>query len=131
MATTNNAQTATEILKAIGGQENVTTVAHCMIEICMTRLRFVLKDEGLSSDTALEAIPAVIKVIHAGGQVQIVIGATVDKVYDEVCKLGKFETQTSLKQELADEPSKKEKLTPKGIGNAIMGTISESPEKFV
>ncbi len=121
MATTNNAQTATEILKAIGGQENVTTVAHCM-----TRLRFVLKDEGLSSDTALEAIPAVIKVIHAGGQVQIVIGATVDKVYDEVCKLGKFETQTSLKQELADEPSKKEKLTPKGIGNAIMGGPSEN-----
>ena len=62
-------QIASDILEAIGGKENVASVTHCM-----TRLRFTLKDEGLSSDDVLKKINGVITVIHAGGQVQIEIG---------------------------------------------------------
>ena len=38
----NNRQIAENILAAVGGRENITSVTHCM-----TRLRFNLKDMGL------------------------------------------------------------------------------------
>ena len=83
----------------LGGAENVASVTHCM-----TRLRFSLKDESLSNDEKLEDISSIISVVHAGGQVQLVIGPTVDKVYDEVCKQGGFEVTVSIDEEL-DGPS--------------------------
>ena len=42
---------AATIIEKVGGKENVSSVTHCM-----TRLRLVLKDEGLASDDALNAI---------------------------------------------------------------------------
>ena len=84
----NNTQTAADILNAIGGKENVDSVAHCM-----TRLRLKLKDESIVRDEEISKINGVIKVLHVSGQLQIVIGTHVDKVYDEVCRLGNFEKQ--------------------------------------
>ena len=40
----------------------------------MTRLRFNLKDEGVVDDGVLEKLEKAISVVHAGGQVQLVIG---------------------------------------------------------
>ena len=74
----NYKKVAEQILSTVGGAENVASVTHCM-----TRLRFSLKDESLSNDEKLEDISSIISVVHAGGQVQLVIGPTVDKVYDE------------------------------------------------
>ena len=70
----NNAQIASDVLTAVGGKENVSNVTHCM-----TRLRFNLKDEGTVEDETISAIEGVIKVVRAGGQVQVVIGTNVDK----------------------------------------------------
>ena len=39
---------------------------------------------------------SIISVVHAGGQVQLVVGPTVDKVYDEVCKQGGFEVTVTI-----------------------------------
>ena len=73
----NNQQIAEQVLAAVGGKANVSSVTHCM-----TRLRFVLVDESKAADDkTLEAIAGVLKVIRAGGQVQVVIGRNVDKVY--------------------------------------------------
>lgn len=78
----NNQQIAEQVLAAVGGKANVSSVTHCM-----TRLRFVLVDESKAADDkTLEAIAGVLKVIRAGGQVQVVIGRNVDKVYDIVCE---------------------------------------------
>lgn len=114
----NNKQMATDILKAVGGKENVSSVTHCM-----TRLRFILKDESLSSDDAIKAIPGIITVVHAGGQVQIVVGTTVDKVYSEVCMIGNFDVQDKIDENM---DIKKEKLTLKSILNNIMNSLSGS-----
>jgi len=46
---------AKDLLKAIGGKENVTAVTHCA-----TRMRFVLGDEKKANVKAIEAIPALI-----------------------------------------------------------------------
>ena len=47
----NNLQIATEVLKAVGGKENVSNVTHCM-----TRLRFNLKDGTVVKDEVVAAI---------------------------------------------------------------------------
>lgn len=45
---------AKDLLKVIGGKENVTAVTHCA-----TRMRFVLGDEKKANVKAIEAIPVV------------------------------------------------------------------------
>lgn len=119
---TNDRKLASKIIDTVGGKENISNVTHCM-----TRLRFVLKDEGLASDDALNAIPEIISVVRAGGQVQLVIGPTVDKVYDAVCKEGGFETQATIDENL-DVPKLplKERFAPKRIVNLILDAVSGS-----
>lgn len=45
---------AQEILKQVGGEENVSDLTHCA-----TRLRFRLVDEKKANDTAVEALEGV------------------------------------------------------------------------
>lgn len=118
MAKLDNAKMAAEIIEAVGGKENIAAATHCM-----TRLRLNLKDEGKSSDDTIMKVSGVIKVVHAGGQVQVVIGQGVDRVYDEVCKIGGFEAKGAVDENL-DAP--KQKLTPKVVLNNIMGALSGS-----
>ena len=112
-------QATAEIIAAIGGKENIAAATHCM-----TRLRLNLKDEGLSSDETINKIEGVISVVHAGGQVQIVIGQGVDKVYDQLCLATGLEIQASVTDEMANQP--KEKLTLKKAINSMMGALSGS-----
>ena len=77
--------TAKEILKTIGGEANILTVTHCM-----TRLRFVLKDEDAVNDDEIKAIIGVAGVMKKAGQYQIIIGNDVAKCYKEFMKLGNF-----------------------------------------
>ena len=58
-----NEQIAKDVLAAVGGKSNVTSVTHCM-----TRLRFVLKDMGLPKQDEIKKISGVIGVVVAGGQ---------------------------------------------------------------
>ncbi len=74
---------AEKILEAIGGKDNVISVTHCM-----TRLRFNLADEDLASDSEVEAVGSVLRVIRQGGQYQVVIGNDVPKVYAAITSLG-------------------------------------------
>lgn len=73
-----NHELARKILEEIGGSENVTNSTHCA-----TRLRLVLKEEDDTMVKKVKQIPGVIDVVRKGGQFQIVIGNTVDKVYGE------------------------------------------------
>ncbi len=54
---------------------------------CVTRLRFVLKDEGKAQDDALKKMDGVVTVMKSGGQYQVVIGSHVPEVYADVCPL--------------------------------------------
>lgn len=115
----NNAQIAADVLAAIGGKENVNGLTHCM-----TRLRFNLKDESVAKDETINGIDGVLKAVRAGGQVQVVIGTNVDKVYDEVCKLGGLNKQTAGEENLVGKSKKK--LTVKGVLNGMMEGLSGS-----
>lgn len=113
-----NKQIAENVLSAVGGKENVVTAMHCM-----TRLRLVLRDESNVDEERLSKVEGVIKVVHAGGQVQVVIGTNVDKVYDEFCKIGNFDRKETIPE---NKDSEKKKLTLKGLLNSMMGAVSGS-----
>lgn len=72
-----NRQDVRDIIKAIGGKENVHAATHCV-----TRLRLVLDDDNKVDKTALDKISLVKGSFAANNQFQIVIGpGTVDEVY--------------------------------------------------
>lgn len=71
---------AKSIIANVGGKENIISIAHCV-----TRLRFVLKDEGKANDDVLKNMDGVVTVMKAGGQYQVVIGNHVPDVYKDVC----------------------------------------------
>lgn len=118
-----NQQIAADILKAIGGGENVTFATHCM-----TRLRLNFKDESLVNDDEVKAIDGVIGVAKSGGQYQIIIGQNVSKVYPFFCEQGGIAMQAAV-DENVDAP--KEKLTLKSVGGAIMNYVSGSVVQMI
>lgn len=77
MATVNCRSLAGDILEKVGGEANISSMAHCA-----TRLRLKLNDEGKADKAAIEKLPGVITVMQAGGQYQIVIGNNVPQVYE-------------------------------------------------
>lgn len=113
-----NKEIAKNVLAAVGGKENVTSVTHCM-----TRLRFVLKDMTIPDDNAVGKLDGVLKAQPSGGQYQVIIGPNVAKVYAELCAVGGFTVQEAIDENI-DAP--KEKLTLKAIGTNIMGYMSSS-----
>ncbi|MDF7667504.1 glucose PTS transporter subunit IIA [Orbaceae bacterium ESL0727] len=70
-------QLAVDILKELGGEQNISSVARCA-----TRLRIVAQSITEETKQNIAKLPGVITVIEKGGQLQIVIGTNVDKVYD-------------------------------------------------
>ncbi|MBT2639741.1 PTS transporter subunit EIIC [Bacillus sp. ISL-39] len=69
--------TVQQILRLIGGKENLHGAAHCA-----TRLRLVLKDNSLADTKAIGNLDYVKGSFVAGDQLQIIIGAgTVNDVY--------------------------------------------------
>lgn len=111
-------KTAADILKAVGGKDNISLVTHCM-----TRLRLNLKDESIPKQDEMKEISGVIGVVNTGGQLQVIIGQTVPKVYSEFCKQAGIKEQNAVDENL-DE--RKEKLTPKRIGSNILNYLSGS-----
>lgn len=75
-------QLAKEIVRNIGGRENVVSLTHCI-----TRLRFKLRDEGKAADDVLKRMDGVVTVMKSGGQYQVVIGNHVPEVYADVMVL--------------------------------------------
>lgn len=74
--------TAKELVKELGGNSNISNVAHCA-----TRLRFILKDESIVDSGKVAKIPGVITTVQAGGQYQVVIGNHVQDAFNFVMEL--------------------------------------------
>ncbi|QWW20218.1 PTS glucose transporter subunit IIA [Schaalia sp. 19OD2882] len=71
---------AYDIIKGVGGQDNIKSVIHCI-----TRVRFYLKDDSLADEGHLKSLD-IIDVAKAGGQFQVVIGQAVADVYEAITK---------------------------------------------
>lgn len=74
---------AREVLKDVGGADNVVSATHCV-----TRLRLILKDINLADQDALNNIEGTKGVIYNSGQLQIVFGpGAVENAYDAFVKV--------------------------------------------
>ena len=95
----NNQEIAKKVIDALGGRENVNSVAHCA-----TRLRVMVKDEAKINKDAIENLEKVQGAFFNSGQYQIIFGTgTVNKMYDEVVALG---LPTSSKDDMKAEAAK-------------------------
>lgn len=113
----NYAAVSRSIVDAIGGADNIASVTHCM-----TRLRFVLKDNSAADIAKLKSISGVMGVVNNDTQCQVIIGNTVSQAYADVLKL-------LPEGAVAHKPlPQKNKLTLRRIGagilDALIGTMS-------
>lgn len=92
-------QLAQDIIKYVGGKENINSVVHCI-----TRLRFKLKDESKAQTEILKNMDGVVTVMKSGGQYQVVIGNHVPDVYKAVVDAGGFAAQ----KEVAEDDNSKD-----------------------
>lgn len=74
-----NQELAAKIVVNVGGEENISTFTHCA-----TRLRFNLKDNDKAKIDVLKNLEGVLTAQLKSGQLQVVIGAKVNAVFDEV-----------------------------------------------
>ncbi|MPW27288.1 PTS beta-glucoside transporter subunit EIIBCA [Alkalibaculum sp. M08DMB] len=87
---------AREIVNLVGGIKNISDITHCA-----TRLRLVLKDNEKADIKKLDQLEGVLKAQYKGGQMQIVIGGKVGKVYAAVIKtegLNRMDSSTGNKK---------------------------------
>ena len=117
---------ARDVVEKIGGAGNILSVTHCM-----TRLRFVLRNEEIADENAVKNMNGVIQVVRNGGQFQVVIGQHVTDVYDEVIKIDGITAEKNVSTEA--ETSEKISIrklpglfvsTITGIFSPILGTLA-------
>lgn len=103
-----------EIITNIGGVENIKSLTHCA-----TRLRFKVSDKARIEMNNLENVNGVIKVLDAGGQIQVVIGNQVADVYKTISDNYRISTGDGAS---GDENS--EDTEGKNILNSFMDVVA-------
>ncbi|MCX8657140.1 PTS glucose transporter subunit IIA [Gilliamella sp. B2894] len=104
---------AVDILNELGGEDNIVSVARCT-----TRLRIVTQKTPDHAKQAIAKLPGVITVVEKGGQIQIVIGTNVEKVYNAFIQL-------------INTDNKIAKNSQSGILNRVIATMSAVFAPFV
>lgn len=86
---------ARELLRLVGGKENIAAVSHCM-----TRMRFVLNEPKNADVEKIEAMKVVKGSFTQSGQFQVIIGNTVADFYNDFTAVAGIEgvSKESVKQ---------------------------------
>ncbi|MGF6949535.1 PTS system trehalose-specific IIC component [Neobacillus sp. B4I6] len=87
-----------DLLKHIGGKENIAAVTHCV-----TRMRFVLNDPSKADIKEIESIKLVKGTFTQAGQFQVIIGNEVSSFYNEFVKIAGVD---GTSKEVAKEAAK-------------------------
>jgi len=83
MTSATTRDSAEEIIRAVGGPENVLSLTHCA-----TRLRFELRDASVVDQQAVEAVPGVMGAVpQSGDRYQVVVGGAVQTVFTQIMHL--------------------------------------------
>lgn len=104
---------AKELLKQVGGKENIKTVSHCM-----TRMRFVLFDEKKAHIDEIEKIEWVKGTFTQSGQFQVIIGNNVQVFYNDFIEVSGLENMNK-------EMTKNEMETNQTWVHKSMGILGE------
>jgi len=114
-----NRSIAEEILVAVGGQENVESVAHCA-----TRLRFMVKDVDQVDQAKVENIEKVKGAFYNAGQFQVILGTgTVNRIYEEIVQLGLNDSSSSDMKHAAVQKSSRFQQAIRTFGDVFVPII--------
>jgi len=105
-----------EIIKYIGGKDNIDNVVHCA-----TRLRFKLEDESKVDEDSLKKVDKVVGVHSTPNQYQIIIGNEVEAVFSELVNQGVSNGNMDSNSEDSD---KKEENILQKIVDVITGCMT-------
>ncbi|EJX2682800.1 PTS transporter subunit EIIC [Clostridioides difficile] len=100
------------IIDGLGGKNNIIDLTHCM-----TRLRFILKDEKKVNADKLKSIDKVVGVNSTSTQYQVIIGNKVGVVFNAIINEG-INTTGDIKSDIKNENKKN------SILNNIIDTIT-------
>jgi len=108
-----------DILLAVGGQENVESVAHCA-----TRLRFMVKDVDQVDQAKVENIEKVKGAFYNAGQFQVILGTgTVNRIYEEIVQLGLNDSSSSDMKHAAVQKSSRFQQAIRTFGDVFVPII--------
>ena len=113
------AELAEKVLELVGGKDNIEFFTHCV-----TRLRFVLKDQSIAKVDELEKISGVLGCQWQSGQLQIIIGQSVGDAYRLICEKGGLAMGKPVDMEEEEKPGNKKKLTVGGVVSSVLDAIS-------
>lgn len=99
-----------ELLEYVGGKENIASLMHCV-----TRLRFVLKDESKVDIKKIEALPTVKGTFTQAGQFQVIIGNQVSEFYKEFAEYAGI--QAVSKEEVKQAAKQNQNLAQRAVSN--------------
>lgn len=102
-----------ELLKLIGGKENIAAVSHCM-----TRMRFVLNQPDQADVKAIEGMKTVKGSFTQAGQFQVIIGNDVAEFYNDFITVAGIE---GVSKEAVKAAAKKNQ----NLLQRIVGVIAE------
>ena len=110
---------ADNIVDLVGGQSNVLELEHCV-----TRLRFVLKDEGRAQTDAIKKLDGVMSVVQAAGQYQVVVGGEVVPMFNAIRAAYSFGDGGNAKVSPSKERPNDVKGWAKYLWDSLIGYLS-------
>lgn len=108
-----NTELAKQIVSNVGGETNISTFTHCA-----TRLRFTLKDMSKANVDTLKNLEGVLTAQVKSGQLQVVIGAKVEAIFNAASEMIKIDDSSDVDV----VPEKKNKIS--SIIETISGVFS-------
>ena len=108
---------AKSLIEKVGGNKNIIKTTHCAV-----RLRFVIDDKTKCRNDEIQNIEGVEGVFEASGQLQIVFGATVNKVYEAV--MDALNTVDTKEQKRSDDRASDDR-------NVDGATMETTPDIFL
>lgn len=110
-------QQCKEILLAMGGEGNITCVAHCA-----TRLRLTIHDVSKVKEEEVTKIDGVLGLVRNQNEMQVIIGPGVEATYMTFISLGDFQKGTHIQD---DEAKKQDEVLQKQAKKNWLLTASD------
>lgn len=108
-----------EIVRLVGGTENINTAMHCS-----TRIRFTLKEEKKADVNALENVEGVLGAQWKAGQLQVIIGQKVGRIYEMMIEQYPMTSGGEVPDDFGEKNEDKKKFSFSAILDFLAGCLA-------
>ena len=108
-----------EIVRLVGGTENINTAMHCS-----TRIRFTLKEEKKADVNALENVEGVLGAQWKAGQLQVIIGQKVGRIYEMMIEQYPMTSGGEVPDDFGEKNEEKKKFSFSAILDFLAGCLA-------